>query len=75
MAKKPKILVDEIRHAHRVKVWREKREIVVQVWRSWKGDGEADGDWAMPGFLGLDAAIAQAVQNTEFDIANKEKTK
>lgn len=49
-----------------VRAWREGRgrnaEIVVQVWKSGKAEGEPDGDWAMPAVLGavaIDQAIAQ----------------
>lgn len=67
MAKKPKYIFDGIRDGVYVRAWKEGRghgEIVVQVWKSGKPDGEPDGDWGMPGIIG-DAAIDQAVLQTK----------
>jgi hypothetical protein len=48
-----------------VRAWKERREWVVQVWLGETPDGEPKGDWEMPGVLGLDAAIRQAVLQTK----------
>lgn len=66
-AKQPKYLHDGVyQKKHYVRAWKEKREIVVQVWLNKKmPDGEPDGDWAMPVVLGFETAIAQAVRQTE----------
>lgn len=47
-----------------VRAWKEKREFIVQVWKSGKAEGDPDGDWAMPGIIGLPASIDQAVLQT-----------
>lgn len=65
--KEPKVLVNGVRDGCFVKCWKDKREIVVQVWLSGKAEGEPDGDWAMPGVIGLDAAIDQSILQTRAD--------
>jgi len=52
-----------------VRAWQEGRgrnaDIIVQVWVGKdKPEGEPEGDWAMPGVLGIPACIAQAVVQT-----------
>lgn len=65
MAKSPKILINENYEGRWVKCWKEKREWVVQIWNSGEPKGEPDGDWAMPGIIGMTAAIDQAIRQTE----------
>jgi len=62
--KQPKCLVNEVRDGRFIRVWKERREIVVQVWDGPEPNGEPKGDWAMPGVLGLETAIAQAIAQT-----------
>lgn len=72
MAKKIKFLVNEAQAGNYVRAFRERRDIVVQVW--WgktSPDGEPEGDWSMPGVLGLTTAIAQAVLQTKTDVESK----
>lgn len=64
--KQPKFLFDGLfRGLWYVRAWKERREIVVQVWNGEKPDGDPAGDWSMPGVLGLEAAIAQGVIQTK----------
>lgn len=67
MAKKPKMLVDELRSPHWIRAWKEGRtEIAVQVWKNKTlPEGDPDGDWAMPAVLGIDTAIKVAVAQTK----------
>lgn len=66
MAKAIKYLFDGVRDGCYVRAWKVRREIVVQVWRKKESpDGEPDGDWVMPGILGPECAIAQAVLQTD----------
>jgi hypothetical protein len=68
MPKAKKLLVDEVRGGRYVRAWKEGRsDLVVQVWKGSKPDGEPSGDWAMPAVLGLEAAVAQAVLQTKED--------
>jgi hypothetical protein len=62
--KKQQFLVDELRNGRWVRAFKERREIVVQVWNSGKPEGEPDGDWAMPGVLGVEVSVAQAISQT-----------
>lgn len=69
MAKKIKYLFDGVHEGGAyVRCFKERRELVVQVWLSGSPegtpDGTPDGDWEMPGALGAAAAIAQAVMQT-----------
>lgn len=59
--KSPKLLVDEIRTGRYVRAWKQGRSYVVQVWNGEKPDGDPVGDWEMPGVLGLDGAVFQAL--------------
>jgi hypothetical protein len=64
--KKVKHLVDcydTVRKRY-IRVWKEGREYVVQVWFGQKPIGEPDGDWAMPSVLGVGTSIDQAVLQT-----------
>jgi hypothetical protein len=64
--KKIRYLVNEMQGGNYIKCWKERREIMVIVWLNKNApEGEADGDWAMPGILGISTAIAQAVLQTE----------
>ena len=69
MAKrKPRILTDEVRGKRWVRAWKEGRghgEYVVQIWNSGTPDGKPDGDWGMPGILGLELSIVQALAQTK----------
>lgn len=69
--KKPEYVVDGKRGEEYVRAWSQangrNREICVQVWLSGEMAGEPQGDWAMPGVLGYEAAIAQAVLQTKAD--------
>jgi hypothetical protein len=62
--KQPRYLWNSVFEGRYVRAWREGRgrnaDIVVQVWNGTEPDGEPACDWAMPGRLPLDAAIAQA---------------
>lgn len=74
MAKKIRYLLDDPVGPHFLRVWKERREIIVQVWlNKAEASGEPDGDWAMPGVLGLESAAAQAVNQTEQAAAAKKK--
>lgn len=64
-AKTPKLLKDGVIDGRYVRAWKEKGEWVVQVWKGDKPEGEPAGDWAMPGVLGLEAAVAQAMVQTD----------
>lgn len=68
MAKKPKILIDGMFEGRYVKAWKEVRgrnaEIVVQIWNKENCEGEPDGDWGMPGVLGLSSSISTAMSQT-----------
>lgn len=52
-----------------VRAWTEGRgrdkEHCVQVWNSGKPEGEPQGDWGMPGVLPLNAAVEQAIAQTD----------
>lgn len=52
-----------------VRAWNEGRgrnkETIVQVWKSATPEGEPQGDWAMPAFLGPIACIEQAILQTD----------
>lgn len=52
-----------------VKAWAEGRgrnkEVMVQVWKSGKAEGEPEGDWVMPGCLPTTVAMDQAILQTE----------
>ena len=52
-----------------VRAWKEGRgrqqEIMVQVWINGNPDGEPQGDWAMPGIIGLEGAIEQSILQTK----------
>ena len=62
---KPKLLFDGIENKHYVRAWKEGRDFAVQVWKGKKPEGEPAGDWLMPGVLGLDVCIAQAILQTK----------
>lgn len=65
--KRKKYLLDGIHEGRYVRAWKEGRghgEFIVQVWNGKSPEGEADGDWAMPGILGLDGSVSQAVLQT-----------
>lgn len=47
-----------------IKAWKERRDMIVQVWWSGKAEGEPDGDWLMPGIFGM-ANIDQAILQTK----------
>lgn len=65
MAKTPKLLIDEVRGDNYVRAWKERRNIVVQVWKGKNyPEGEPNGDWEMPGVLGLTTAVEQAILQT-----------
>jgi hypothetical protein len=65
VAKSPKYLVDGVRDGNYVRLWKEGREWVVQVWKGKKEPkGDPDGDWAMPGVLPAEAALGQAILQT-----------
>ena len=60
---------DEADRSDYVRAWSEgkgrNKETAVQVWKGKiKPEGDPDGDWAMPGVLSVDTAIAQAVVQT-----------
>jgi len=63
--KKIKYLHDGVHNKVYVRAWKEKREIIVQVWLSGKPEGEPEGDWAMPGIIGVPAAVEQAILQTK----------
>lgn len=65
MAKKIKYLVDAVRGGRYVRARKEGRSYVVQVWNGPSPDGEPDGDWDMPGVLGLEGSVGQALAQTE----------
>ena len=65
MAKKIKYLYDGVRGGYYVRAWKEGREIAVQVWVNTEPEGEPNGDWAMPGIIGVEASIAQAIFQTK----------
>lgn len=68
--KTPKYMSDGVwaDTGHYVRVWKERREYVVQVWiDKTTPDGEPDGDWSMPGVLGLSTAVAQSILQTKAD--------
>lgn len=68
MAKKIRYLVDEPRGGNYVRAFKERRNIIVQVWlNKSEATGDPDGDWEMPGALGLDVAFAEAVAQTKAD--------
>lgn len=68
MAKTIRYLVNEARGGNYVRVFKERRNFVVQVWLGKsEATGEPEGDWEMPGVLGLGVAIAQAVTQTKAD--------
>ena len=75
--KKPKYLWNAPHAGCFVRAWAESRgrnkEYAIQVWMSGKPEGEPDGDWGMPGFLPLDAAIDQAILNTKGAAEKKAK--
>lgn len=64
-----RLAVNEKRGDVYVKAWKEGRgrnaEVMVQVWKSGKPEGEPDGDWAMPGVLPVDVAVSQALLQTK----------
>lgn len=65
---KKRLLVDEVRGGRYVRCWKEGRghgEYMVQVWNGGKPEGEPDGDWVMPGALGISACVDQAILQTE----------
>lgn len=66
---KRKYLVNELRGGRWVRAWAEGRgrnkEFSIQVWNCGKPEGDPDGDWGMPGVLGLSASIDQALLQTE----------
>lgn len=66
MAKKTMYLIDEARGGNYVRAFRERRDFVVQVWLN-RADpvSEPDGDWSMPGRLGLELAVEQAAFQTK----------
>ena len=69
MAKKPRLFFDGVyKNGPYVKAWKEGRgnsqEIIVQIWKSGKAEGEPEGDWAMPAILGM-VAIDQAIVQTK----------
>lgn len=69
--KKRKYLHDEMKDGIYVRAWKEGRghgEFMVQVWWKPKPEGEPDGDWVMPGIIGLQGAVAQAILNTSGDM-------
>lgn len=66
--KKRKYLRDEARDGIYVRAWKEGRghgEYMVQVWWKPNCEGEPDGDWVMPGIVGLEGAVAQSILNTK----------
>lgn len=65
MAKATRYLIDEARGANYVRAFKERRDIVVQVWIGRAEPvSEPDGDWSMPGRLGLGLAVEAAVSQT-----------
>lgn len=68
---KKRFLFDAQREDCYVRAWKEGRgrnaEVLVHVWLSEKPVGDPDGDWAMPGVLGVEASIDQSVINTKSD--------
>lgn len=66
--KQPRYILDGVQDGHYVRAFKERREIVVQVWlNKTRPEGEPDGDWCMPGVLGITAAVGQAVLQTKGD--------
>lgn len=69
--KKQQYVVDGPHGDAYVRAWSQgkgrNREICVQVWLHGKMEGDPQGDWAMPGVLGYEAAIAQAIIQTKAD--------
>lgn len=62
MATKPQIGVQHGRYYEATKEGRGRNSaIVVKVWNGDKKEGEPTHEWEMPGILGMDAAIAQAI--------------
>jgi hypothetical protein len=66
--KKPKkYLFDGLKGGRYVRTWKEGRghgEYMVQIWNKTTPEGEPDGDWAMPGVIGLEGSIDQAMLQT-----------
>jgi hypothetical protein len=56
-----RLLVDEVRNGRFIRAWKERGEIVVQVWDGDKPEGESEHEWGMPGVLGLEACVDQAI--------------
>lgn len=56
------------RDGRHIRYWTEGRgrnaETIVLIWNSGKPEGDPDGDWAMPGVLGENACINQALLQT-----------
>lgn len=72
--KRRKYLRDDMHNGIYVRAWKEGRghgEYMVQVWWKPKPEGDPDGDWAMPGEVGLPAAVEQAIINTRQDVEEK----
>lgn len=65
---KKRYLVDEVQDGRYVRAWKEGRgrnqEVVVQIWNSGKPEGDPDGEWGMPGILGVPACVSQALKQT-----------
>jgi hypothetical protein len=66
--KKTRYAFDGVYKGCYVRAWAEgkgrNKEIMVQVWKSGKAEGEPDGDWAMPGILPVTPAMDQAILQT-----------
>ena len=65
MTKKIKYLIDGVRDGKYIRAWKEKRDYAVQVWLNGECEGKPDGDWGMPGVLGLETSVGQAVLQTK----------
>lgn len=66
--KRQRYLIDGLHEGRYVRAWKEGRghgEYIVQVWNGRSTEGEPDGDWVMPGILGLSASVSQAILQTK----------
>jgi len=72
--KKKRYLFDGLRDGRWIRCWSEGRgrnkEIAVQIWNSGVAEGDPDGDWGMPGVLGVVLSIDQAVLQTPIEKKN-----
>lgn len=68
--KTPKLLRDGLWEdsGRYVRTWREGKgrqmAYMIRIWNAGKVVGECNGDWAMPGILGLGASVDQALIQT-----------